>query len=284
MPSWAPNGSAVAYNAFPNGVNGEVHVVRLSGGANVVATNLRTVQALAAWAPDSSQIAYPGPGAGSGRDPWVVASDGHTPARQIALPGDHADVDWGKNDQLVTMGSSGLTVCAPDGGAARAIYTQPLGFGVVHWSPDATTILALPENTTSHLLIAADGSNPRQLGGSNGSGGLVNEGEWAPASRQLVYSESASRTGHLLVEVASPDGSAGTVIAQDMNDPVWSPRGDLIAVGGNPNSRGQNQDLEVMHPDGTLLRSVLHVGAPWAVHHPRFSPDGTLIVFAVYGG
>jgi Tol biopolymer transport system component len=99
-----------------------------------------------------------------------------------------------------------------------------------------------------------------------------------------VYSENAARTGHQLVEVASPDGSAGTVIAQDMNDPVWSPRGDLVAVGANPNLRGQNQDLEVMHPDGSLPRSVLHVGPGWAVHHPRFSQDGTLIVFAVYGG
>jgi Tol biopolymer transport system component len=279
-PSWSPDGRTLAY------MHGGIDIVTLDGHQQTLAPQAATVQR-PAWSPDGSHIAYPGPSSVPGeRDPWVVATDGKSSAQELAMPGDDAQVDWGSNNRLVTMGGFGLATANPDGTNRQVIYSQPLNYGVLHWSPDSGTIAALPSQEATDLLISPDGTNPRQLGHGNpvsaGAEFNYDEAEWAPNSRQLAYSENARRTGHMLIEVAAADGSAGTVIAQDMEWPSWSPRGDLIVALGNPNASGQYRDIKVMGPDGAGARSIGHLDvAGQLLGSSVFSPDGRTVAFTV---
>ena len=280
FPSFSPDGNSIAYTANFN----QLHVVTQAGRDRTVATNVATQQH-PSWSPDGTHIAYPGPGAGSDRDPWVVAADGQTPARQLAEPGDDGNVDWGRTNRIVSIGSAGLVAIDPSGQNRQVIDGEPLSRGIVRWSPDASAVVAMPDSTATDLIVNADGSNPRQLGHGDGSAPEYNydEADWAPSSQQLVYWENARRTGTVNILVAPGDGRAGAVIESEMNWPAWSPKGDLIAAAGKPDGRGRPLDVVTFAPTGGPPRSLVSNTKGLMIEHPRFSLNGTSIVFAAVG-
>ncbi len=58
-------------------------------------------------------------------------------------------------------------------------------------------------------------------------------------------------------------------------DPVWSPTGEWIAF---VSERTGNDEIWIIHPDGTGLKQLTHNTWEWD-KHPSWSPDGKQIVF-----
>src|SRR5205807_2193412 len=91
-PVWSPDGRHFAYFTSAG-----FRVTDMNGASHQVDGTLANGRTSVVWSPDSTRLAFPGPGDGTdgtpSRDIWVVNADGSQPARPIRAPGDDAVVD-----------------------------------------------------------------------------------------------------------------------------------------------------------------------------------------------
>jgi Tol biopolymer transport system component len=111
---------------------------------------------------------------------------------------------------------------------------------------------------------------------------------WSPNGKQLAF--DSDRTDHTPndshqvndVFVMKPDGSGVKKLTDSKGvngDDAWSPDGSLIAFDSTRASRKGFSAIYVMRANGTKLRPLTHPKQPLSDYKPRFSPDGTHIVF-----
>jgi Tol biopolymer transport system component len=112
---------------------------------------------------------------------------------------------------------------------------------------------------------------------------------WSPDGKSLVF--DSNRTDHTPnnsrhvndVFVMKSDGS-GVKKLTDSNgvsgDAAWSPNGSLIAFDADRGNRKGLSAIYVMHANGRELRRVTDPQPPLSDYKPRFSPDGTHLVFS----
>jgi TolB protein len=65
--------------------------------------------------------------------------------------------------------------------------------------------------------------------------------------------------------------------------PDWSPNGQWILFRSNEDNNFLNSQLYVIHPDGSHLHQVTHVGADTMLLSSSFAPDGRRIVYSRSG-
>ena len=250
----------------------------------------------------TSKVAHrPSPG-GSGAigglrwlSPSIVGLDGsvRTPlssvpvnARSMSLSPDGRQVAfvWNENgiNQVgtVDLSSGKVVLFAPSPGVdlASNFPTSP-GAMMPAWSPDGSKIAF----TNGHIYVAnADGSGVRRL--THERRGVDLWPTWSPDGSTIVYSNSG--TGELgsgfsntqeIWTVPAAGGTPRRLTHNDVSDdmPAYSPNGSLIAFF----SAGS---ISVMHADGTHVRSL--PGLPGSIFNPRWSPDGTHLVYTQYRG
>jgi Tol biopolymer transport system component len=274
-PVWSPDGRSVAYR---DGTS--LHVVDVASGSDrTVADGFANGHERPAWSPDSGLIAYPGPGDGAARDIWLVPADGSTAARPIRFAGDDSAVAWGPAGRLASMNEAGLWTFAADGSARSHVHTQNLSWGELEWSPDGSTLLGLPDSSGVDLLVGADGTKPRSLGGGQAAKSTATRGSFSPAGDQVVYEGSLNFKFGVIVTPTG--GGVGRVVAESAAGSAWSPRGNVIVVVDAPENV-QYRDLIILRPDGTERRTVLRV-LPTLRLDPQvgWSPDGAQLAFSV---
>ena len=104
----------------------------------------------------------------------------------------------------------------------------------------------------------------------------------APGGKARVYAEGVgdNREVQLFIWRYDIPQSWGprrqlTDAPQPDYDPVWSPTGEWIAF---VSERTGNDEIWIVHPDGTGLKQLTHNTWEWD-KHPSWSPDGKRIVF-----
>jgi Tol biopolymer transport system component/DNA-binding winged helix-turn-helix (wHTH) protein len=193
------------------------------------------------------------------------------------------------------------------------------------WSPDASVIRFVVEDTRSQLAIwqvGADGRNLHKLDLTWPGSPMEAFGDWAPDNRYYVFSSRRGDSSDLwaLAETAdwwhrrrttpvqltngplsyyrplpSPDGSqifaVGIELSGELMQYDVTRRTFVTILGGRSAdqvsfSRDGRWFTYVSYPDGTLWRAradgrdALQLTTPPArVSQPRYSPDGTQIVF-----
>jgi Tol biopolymer transport system component len=112
---------------------------------------------------------------------------------------------------------------------------------------------------------------------------------WSPEGKWLAF--DSSRTDHTPndshhvndVFVMKPDGSDVKKLTDSngvSGDAAWSPDGSLIAFDADRGSREGLSAIYVMRANGRKLRRITDPRPPLSDYKPRFSPDGTRLVFS----
>ena len=121
-------------------------------------------------------------------------------------------------------------------------------------------------------IMAADGTRLHPLSNAVDVRGTAS---WSPDGKWIVVAGS-DRDGAGLFKLPADGGPPLRIATGSFQDPVWSPRGDLIVYGGT-------QVFTVMpllaaHPDGTPAK-LPEINVQRDGERARFLPDGTGLVY-----
>jgi len=111
---------------------------------------------------------------------------------------------------------------------------------------------------------------------------------WSPNGKRLAF--DSNRTDHTPnnsdhvndVFVMKADGSGVRKLTDSRGvsgDTAWSPSGSLLAFDADRGNRKGFSAIYVMHANGRKLRKVTRPRHPLSDYKPRFSPDGTHLLF-----
>lgn len=166
------------------------------------------------------------------------------------------------------------------------------------WSPDGRRFACggygEPDATRSgiYTLRTSDGGDLVRV--TRPPGGFDEPGDYSPRGTQLVFARFSKDEKPLGLYVVRTDGRQLRRIAPpspQISNGDWSPSGNWILFARRVNDQVHNS-LWVVHPDGSGLREIRLQGVPpcggqlsspraRGCIHPRWSPDGTKIVFDV---
>jgi Tol biopolymer transport system component len=120
-------------------------------------------------------------------------------------------------------------------------------------------------------VIAADGTRLHPLSNVDVRG----TASWSPDGKWIVAAGS-DRDGAGLFKLPADGGSPVRIATGPFQDPVWSPRGDLIVYGGT--QVFTVMPLLAVHPDGTPAK-LPEINVQRDGERVRFLPDGAGLVY-----
>ena len=121
-------------------------------------------------------------------------------------------------------------------------------------------------------VIAADGTRLHPLSSDVDVRGTAS---WSPDGKWIVAAGS-DRDGAGLFKLPADGGSPVRIATGSFQDPVWSPRGDLIVYGGT--QVFTVMPLLAVHPDGTPAK-LPEINVQRDGERARFLPDGKGLVY-----
>ena len=236
---FSPDGTRIAFDNFLQGEYGietadpdGTDVVRLTDGVN---------DSWASWSPDGTKILF--------------SSTRSDPTVEGCLPG--FPHEFGCPTDIYVMSTDGSNVVR--------LTDDPAEEFMPVWSPDGSRIAFVRNTQGTPVMSPAiftmnpDGTDVRQI--SSGVRGSDFWPSWSPDGTQVVF--AAIRNEDWGIWVVDADGSNEHMIlggtgAGYVDNPVWSPDGNLIAFVGNLSVDDYSPDdaLYVMRPDGTDVTPI----------------------------
>jgi Tol biopolymer transport system component len=226
-----------------------------------------------AWSPDGTRIAFVDPAVGR-RGIYVANPDG-SDARRLTNGVNDGWPSWSPDGMRIAFSSTrydlSIETCEPgadvqcptdiytvdtDDENVTRLTTDPVADYQPVWSADGSRIAfvsAFNGTATAIYVMNADGSDVRQV--SSHDGGSDFSPSWSPNDSNLTF--ASLRHEDWGIFVVNADGTDERPIlffpqGGNVNDPVWSPDGELIAfVGGSFDGNPAEDALYVMRPDGS---------------------------------
>jgi hypothetical protein len=226
-----------------------------------------------AWSPDGTRIAFVDPAVGR-RGIYVANPDG-SDARRLTNGVNDGWPSWSPDGMRIAFSSTrydlSIETCEPgadvqcptdiytvdtDDENVTRLTTDPVADYQPVWSADGSRIAfvsAFNGTATAIYVMNADGSDVRQV--SSHDGGSDFSPSWCPNDSNLIF--ASVRHEDWGIFVVNADGTDERPIlffpqGGNVNDPVWSPDGELIAfVGGSFDGNPAEDALYVMRPDGS---------------------------------
>jgi TolB protein len=167
-----------------------------------------------------------------------------------------------------------IDVLSVDGEPPRRLVS----YGVdPYWSPDDEAIAYHGTlNSNGVWIVGADGTDPRQLSETMGSGCAFDGPAWSPDGTQVAFYGGAD--GFHDVWVADVAGGGEVRLSADAADeywPRWSPDGSRIAFDRVVDRANNAPQFVVSDPDGSDQVMLEH---PLVASAPTWSPDGRSIL------
>jgi Tol biopolymer transport system component len=219
---------------------------------------------------------------------YVMDSDGSNQKRLTRNFGDNIAPTWSPDGRKIAFISSpskverAIYVMNADGSQRTQITTISDG-GRISWSPDGRRLAF--EDDSDIFLVDLDGSNRINI--TNHSS-FDSSPSWSPDGTKILF--TSTRTGDPWLYTIDPDGSGLHALPQGNADGFgdfdasWSPNGDLIVI--NVNVWDFVFNIFTSNSNGTDRQ--LFQGCNWTDPtcrndsvNPRWSPDGTKVVFEI---
>jgi hypothetical protein len=231
-----------------------------------------------AWSPDGTRIAFVDPVVGR-RGIYVANPDG-SEAQRLTNGVNDGWPSWSPDGMRIAFSSTrydlSIETCEPGadfrcptdlyavdagGGNVTRLTTDPVADYQPAWSPDGSRIAfvrAFDGTATAIYAMDANGTDVRPV--SSHRGGSDFSPSWSPNDSNLIF--ASIRHEDWGVFVVNADGTDERPIlffpqGGYVNDPVWSPDGELIAfVGGSFDGYPAEDALYVMRPDGSEIQRL----------------------------
>ncbi|MDQ3668551.1 MAG: DUF4214 domain-containing protein [Acidobacteriota bacterium] len=238
----------------------------------------RVYDDLPVWSPDGTKIAFI-----TNRDYAVGSTDS---SRSIYI----MDADGSNVNRILV---DGIEETLPE---IRSVAWSPDG---TKFAFDAGVHVAIPEvrATINIYTVNTDGTNIVKLTNDTD---VVNVGPtWSPDGRQIAYASNRDPQNRYRIWVMNSDGSGPRKLADVHNtlnplfyydlQPAWSPDGTRILFVGSRDFNGTRDcfnvnclEMFVVNPDGSNEQQLTNDQNRGGLQFlPRWSPDGTKIVFSV---
>ncbi len=216
---------------------------------------------------------------------------GANPETQSALPGSTAFASLAKTNGKIAFtntrdGNVEIYVMNSDGSAQTRLTNNIAFDGDPAWSPDGAKLVftSTRDGNEEIYLMNADGTGQTRL--TNNSASQYNSDRspaWSPDGVEIAFASNRDG-GDFDIFVMNVDGSGQRSLtggsSADFQDPDWSPDGRKIACSNAVIQDGVRglYGVLVMNANGT---NQTRLSLPGNIDiTPRWSPDGTRLVFA----
>ena len=235
---------------------------------------------------DGTRIAFLRPVTGGRSKVMVVGLDDRRPVEVADVQAPAGLLQWSPDGSMVTVVSNGvLTIAKTDGSGARELDVGMPVDSEVEWRPPdgKELVVRLARDGAAGLfLVGLDGSSPRAITPTDGTGYDYLWLTWSPDGKRLAYSNYPAREVHILDVDSTSDRNVKGDVGVGLMFPRWSPDGTRLSV------------MTWLQESPFLQVGVLPVDDPTphvTLTGPRFtqgiqhdwSPDGT-VVFATEWG
>jgi Tol biopolymer transport system component len=253
-----PDTQRIAYYT----IDRNLHILDRKSGTNIVVTSVPHPQWISwlDWSPDGNRLAVMDSGVvilvdAAGNNPVTLASDVSNPSLGTAM--------WTRDGQYIVAGGSLTQVIPVSGGTTHRIST-PYAIAYPAPSPNGATVAF--SMAAGIWTVPAVGGGPNEIL-TPGNADNFQSSQWSPDGKSLVGTND-----NATIWIANADGSnfhqypAAFPFGLFNSLPQWSPDGTLVAFVAGTNA---SFDIATMHPDGSGLTTVTHIGRVSMPHWMR---------------
>lgn len=182
---------------------------------------------------------------------------------------------WGLSDVPGILPSYDIWIVNPDGTGLKNLTANTSAYeGTASWSPDRSKI-AFDSTRTGNddiFVMNPDGTGQRRLTSSKLRESYAT---WSPDGQAIAYAKGTE------IWIMNADGSNKRRIFVSRSERViisdWSPDGRWISFNSESHFASTDQDIQLIHPDGSGLRKMFRTPEDEAML--VWSPDGKSVAF-----
>jgi TolB protein len=220
--SWSADGTQITFDTARNG-SSQIYVVNVDGSNAHAVTDGTKNEALPAWSPDGTRIAFQASG-----DIFVINTDGSGQKQLTTNRANDYFAAWSPDSKQIVFvserdGNPEIYTMTADGSNQRRITDNPAEDTFPDWSPDAKQIVFSSKRAggSQIYVMTVDGSEVKML--TDPATGTADYPTWSPDGTRIAFDASGG------IYVMKADGSRRTRLTPNDGASYFAPSWGLVS-------------------------------------------------------